>query len=1125
MIRDPHYKAILQGLADGPDPTTFEHCAQDLLRSIYPRLTPVEGGHDLGMDGLDASDPEQPTILAATTGQRVKRNLVESLRSHKWQGRNIGSRRVVVATTQAATGTLIEDLRGAAAGEGFQLVNVHGRRAFADLLYESSHWTRELLGLSGAPSALSAVPVSSRPMNSLPLVGRDADRQWLADSSGDIVVSGYPASGKTHLLRQFVDQGWLFMVDADRECVANAVRDLQPDAIIVDDAHADLNSLGSLRQLRADIGAEFRIVAVTWPGDIDGVASTLAVSPNSVLDLQPLSRDEILEIVKAAGIGGPVELQRAIVNQSDGRPGLTATLCEVAWRGDLRPLLSGELLLREIRTALTRVGDSDGMQVLAVMALAGDSGALLEDVSHVLGINFAEAQRSLALLGHTGVFRAASLTGRTTIWPKELRFAVVGKDFFSTAPYPNLPLEPAMQHLDETGVTGSLVGAALMGAQVPSATIESILLRSGAVDDFEGYARIGEQQAAFALNARPEWLTQIAPHSLLTSPVETLRMLLDRAVGDRRPQNSQTDHPLRIISDWAESAPYSQGEQLKRRRVLADVAVSYADNSGDSQVVLEALCIAMDPRFESISIDSGSGMKGAFQFGLVSHECLDGLIELWPAILNAVPTKGPEDYSVLIEMLANWAYFGSRPEAPPDDIQELMQSHAVGMAADLTKKFSDHPGILASISEFARRAELGVDVSVPSVFEILYPQEDYSVFANDGMKGMERQDREWRAKARKLARDSEPQGPERVLAAVLEANRQAAEVKRTWPDMTDEFAAEIARRTDDPYTWAEQAIDGELSADFVAPLLRAARIKDRGRTLPLVLRALKSEQALGAGLTVVLTAEDTVEYELKETLVVASRFPGLVGNLVLRKEIPKSTIRRLLNHSSPDVAETTAANLWRHEENPRVPEDLFEDWRAAMLRGPLKDWVTPIVFGAEPWLFAEWLVRYLGSDASRNAYRIEHVLEDAFERLSTTQRIQILEGIRRAGTVCPEWVAARVVGDDAVVFRRLLAMDELASLHALGLACGVSEEKIKAACDAGWECQRIAGAIISPIGIFRSWIGEESEYWQGLRDSCEWVGRSEDPRIAAVGRAIHEYAQQEIDASQRCERDRDVHGR
>lgn len=640
MIRDPHYKAILKGLAEGPDPDTFEHCAQDLLRSYYPKLTPVEGGRDLGMDGLDASDPDQPTILAATTGQRVRRNLVESLRSHKRQGANIRARHVVVATTQVATGTLIDDLRGAAAGEGFQLVNVHGQRAFADLLYRSSHWTSELLGLSGAPSALSAIPVSSRTMNSLPLIGRDADIQWLANSSGDIVVSGYPASGKTHLLRQFVDEGWLFVVDTDRERIANAARDLRPDAIIVDDAHADLNSLGSLRQLRAAIGAEFRIVAMTWPGDLDGVASTLAITQDSVLDLRELSRDEILEIVKATGIAGPTELQRAIVNQSGGRPGLTATLCDVAWRGDLRPLLSGELLLREIRTAITSVGDASGMHVLEVMALAGDSGASLEDVSHVLRMNVAESQRSLARLGHIGVFRAKFLADKVTIWPLELRFAAVGEAFFSDTSYQNLPLASAMRHLDETGVAGSLVGAALMGAQVPSATIEPILLGSGSADDFEGYAAVGEQQAVFALNARPGWLTEIAPHSLLTSPAKTLQMLLERAVGDRRPQNSNTDHPLRILSDWIEQAPHARGAQLERRKLLADVSARYAEIAGDPQVVLEALCIAMNVKYESASMDAGAGRTLTIGSGLISRQCLDGLIELWPNVLSAIPSDG-----------------------------------------------------------------------------------------------------------------------------------------------------------------------------------------------------------------------------------------------------------------------------------------------------------------------------------------------------------------------------------------------------------------------------------------------------------------------------------------------------
>lgn len=1124
MIRDRHYKAILQGLADGPDPDAFERCAQDLLREIYPTLTPVEGGRDFGMDGLDTSDPEQPTILVATTAQDVRRNLVGSLWSHKRQAPNIGARHVVVATTQDATGPLIERLRGAATDEGFQLVNVHGQRWFSDLLYRQSRWARELLGLSGQPSALSAVPVSSRPMNNLPLVGRDADRQWLADSSGDIVVTGHPASGKTHLLRQFVDQGWLFMVDADREGIANAVRESQPDAIIVDDAHADLNSLGSLRQLRTEINAEFRIVAVTWPGDIDGVASTLAVSHESVLDLHVLSRDEILEIVKASGIAGPVELQRAIVNQSAGRPGLAATLCDVAWRGDLDALLSGDLLLREIGMALTRVGDSEGMQVLAVMALAGDMGASVDDVAAILGLNLAESRNSLVLLGHTGVFRAAFLADKVKVWPLELRFAAVGDAFFSDQPYQNLPLAPAIQQLDETKVAGSLVGAALMGAQVPSVTIEPILVRSGSPDDFEGYAQIGEQQAVFALNARPEWLTEIAPHSLLTSPLETLEMLLERAVGDRRPQHSNPNHPFRIVKDWVERAPYARGIQLDRRELLAKVATGYAAGAGNPQVVLEALCIAMNVKYESASMDAGVGRTLTIGSGLVSRECLQGLIVLWPSVLKVIPGGGPQGYAILLGMLHDWAYYGLRPKQPPEDIQDLMRLHASRMATDLATKFSEHPGILASISEFSKRAELGIDVSVPCVYEILYPQEDYSVFGNEGMEGMERQERIRRERARKLAAALDPYGPGEVLAMVRDAKRAAAEVNKIWPDVTGEFAEELARRAADPYAWAERAINDGLGLAVIEPLLRAARAKDRDRTLPLILRALKSEYAQGAGVCIVLTAEDPLEDELESMLEIIHLFKSTIGPYLIQNRIPRPTIRRLLVHPSPDVVEMTAIYLWHHDSQPHVPEDLVEDWRAAMLRAPANDYMILRIFEHETCLFAEWLLGYLSSGAVKDSYRIERDIEKAFDRLSTDQRTNALSVVQEESAFSSSWIVSRLVGDNVAVFRRLLTMNNLATVRGVGFARGVSDAKIKAACEADWEPGRIASAIMSPIGIVSSWSGDESEYWAKRRDCFAWISKSEDPRIAGVGRAIHEYAQREIDDALRRERDWGAYG-
>ena len=711
VIRDPHYRAILDRLSEtGLDYDAFERCAQDLLRDIYPGLTPVAGGSDLGMDGLDTSDPDAPKILVATTGQDVRGNLVRNLRSHKSQSGSIGARHVVVAMTQPAVGSLHESLREAASSEDFHLDNVHGREAFADLLYGSSRWTRELLGLSGAPSALSAVPVSSRLMSDLPLIGRDSDMQWLADSCGDIVVSGHPASGKTHLLRQFVDQGWLFMVDSDRGHLASAVRDLNPEVVVVDDAHADLISLSSLRQLRSDIGAAFRIVAVTWPGDKDEVIDTLQVPATSVIDLQLLSRDEILEVVKTKGVTASIDLQRMIVNQSGGRPGLTVTLCELAQPDRFVELISGQSLLRQIKAIIARSNIDNGEHVLAVSSLAGDGGASVADIQVILGLNAAEAQNVMSSLGHTGVFLASSLSDKVTVWPKELRFAAVGDAFFSPRTYANLQLPPAMQHLDEQGTVGSLVGALLMGAQIQSTTVENALLHSGSVDDFRHYALAGEREASFVLRSKPEWLTSIARSSIVENPAETLRLLFDRAIGDYRPQHSHSDHPLRIVKDWVESAQSLGEEQLKRRTLLAETAASYGNSGGNSQVVLQALCLAVSPDFELNRLDPGSGHTGVIQHGIVSQDCLKGLIELWPAVVEAMPERGLRDYSAIFDLLRAWIYFGKLPKSPPDIVRQLMRSHASTMASGIAKHYSEHSGVLTLISEMSRRSNLGMSV-------------------------------------------------------------------------------------------------------------------------------------------------------------------------------------------------------------------------------------------------------------------------------------------------------------------------------------------------------------------------------------------------------------------------------
>ena len=155
-MKDPYYRKILEGL-DGPlDPALFEECAQALLKDVYPGLVPVHGGGDYGMDGAIADGEGPPYPLIVTTAENVGRNLEKNLESYVEGG---GPRRqAVVATSTALTPTRRRNLEKKADKRGFVLVQLHERRVFADRLYRDSKWTKELLGLTGEPSALSAVP-------------------------------------------------------------------------------------------------------------------------------------------------------------------------------------------------------------------------------------------------------------------------------------------------------------------------------------------------------------------------------------------------------------------------------------------------------------------------------------------------------------------------------------------------------------------------------------------------------------------------------------------------------------------------------------------------------------------------------------------------------------------------------------------------------------------------------------------------------------------------------------------------------------------------------------------------------------------------------------------------------
>jgi len=227
MNRDPFYQQIIDRLGNKLDPDVFEQCVADLLRDTYPGLIPVPGGLDAGMDGAIGDGKGEPYPLIVTTQASVITNLTKSLKSYlnKEQPRKLAA----LATSQILTPKQRQNLFDRASELGFTLIGIHVREDIANRLYHNPKWCKELLNLSGRPSALSLFPKSDRLILNQKLIGRDDDLKWLRETHGDRLLIGQPGSGKSFLLHCYAKEGkGLFVVDGDREAIANGIRSQEP---------------------------------------------------------------------------------------------------------------------------------------------------------------------------------------------------------------------------------------------------------------------------------------------------------------------------------------------------------------------------------------------------------------------------------------------------------------------------------------------------------------------------------------------------------------------------------------------------------------------------------------------------------------------------------------------------------------------------------------------------------------------------------------------------------------------------------------------------------------------------------------------------------------------------------
>jgi hypothetical protein len=404
---------IEQALASKPlNHNLFERCGQDLLIEIYPGLSPIPGGTDWGRDADVHPGEEAPPRLLVTSSRSlegVRQNMNKGIASMTKHG--VPFNRIVLANCAQLSQTDRSSLNTSARKRGAIIEAVYDRTFFASRLRRDGEWRSKLLGLSADPVTLSRTPddLAQSPWRELPLVGREREVEELSAAEGDLVVSGPPGVGKTRVLAG-VTEAYFVDHDAEPGRLADDLRWLDPKILVVDDAGAAeqlIRRLVRFRIVEADI-ANYRIIVVCWPDEVDRVSQSLGSHQKLQLDL--LERSDTDQLLLSMGITGQFA-RTQILDQAEGRLGWAISISDMLLRApDITSLRNGQALFGQVQGYFLRAGvPHEAADLLATVAACGEvAEPELGDVASELNMSRPQVVRLLAGAATSGLIDVLS---------------------------------------------------------------------------------------------------------------------------------------------------------------------------------------------------------------------------------------------------------------------------------------------------------------------------------------------------------------------------------------------------------------------------------------------------------------------------------------------------------------------------------------------------------------------------------------------------------------------------------------------------------------------------------------------------------------------------------------------
>ncbi len=1098
VIKDPHHRAILEAISGHLDPEVFEACSSELVRKEGWRAVPVRGGRDGGFDGAVADGAGEPFPLVITTGQRPLENLRQNLGQVRRNNHQID--RAIFATSRRVTPSMRGKLSGAANELGFDLVQIYDQDWFAYRLYRNPDWCKRLLGVTGRPRALSVFPKSQRPTPGNEVIGREKETRWLMSRRSDCLVIGVPGSGKTFLLRSLALHGQgLFLVDDDREQIANDLRNLQPGAVIIDDAHVGPDLIETFAQVRREVGAEhIPIIATCWPSEAPTVQSALQVASGDVLTLELIDADTMVKIIKAAGIEGPNKLIAAIRQQADGRPGLAATLANLCLQGDIRQVITGEALIDQLVPGLSRMLGLDSKWLLAPFALGGDGGLKQTNAARLLRKSDFDIGSNLAHLAAAGVVRERP-NRAVSVEPGPMRWALVRDVFFGGAGSldyaPFLQVAESRQDLLET-----LIGALSRGASIPD--LLSHIETEASANLWSAYASVGPRETEYVIENHSELAAEIAEAGLVHAPHLLIPKLLDQVREEHQDFAFSRYDPLKTIETWVLNPYTSAGEILYRRSALVRAAKQWWKRTGDTRTAVRGMCIALSPKLAGVVSDPGAGRTIKLTRGLLPVRLLRELVRLWPIAMEIMRDTENVPWDEIDGLVWEWRYGSPSNADLPEETLTMMADFAERMLRDLSAATRQHPGIQHRLREMSKMAGMKIQLVLDPEFNAVYPEKPVRTLDDDAKiaKGLTGR---WANKS--IAEIAE-------ILARIETEARPAGVDFP-PLQLTLFCQQFAEIVSDPVIAAEAFMEQKLAGDLVRPFVYRAASKNHPAWTSLVRRCIGEDMYEADGIAVIITIPEPPQEMLLDALARAGKMSHLIEWSCLSGRVPETTLEAMFRWDDPRVAFTAAIGHWRAWHARRTGifgESQNEFWRQAILssagfeyhnRHGSGYWLSEIL-STNGGLAADWMLSKMRSGESSFYLSVEQLAGKAIAAMNFRQRSKVLKGIPGNLVWMQPEIIQLLVGKEMDLYRELLDSRVLARFHLAPLAGQPDRfwlQKAILALNAGYSADQIIDSTLTEV---RVWQGDESKMWAERRIAFEALGAIQDSdlRVSRLAR-------------------------